>query len=224
VNPRGLHAVIWDFNGTLVDDVALAVRSINVELERRGLPPLAVGGYRELFGFPMAAYYRKLGFDLEVETMEGLADEFHADYLPGLPDCPLREGVAEILERMREAGVAQFVLSAMEEVTLKAAVRRLGIDRYFTGVYGRGDRLADSKVARGKELFQHFKIVAESALLIGDTDHDAEVACALGTSVALVAQGHQTAERLRGVGCPVFGTFHELGDALSLSAARAREA
>ncbi len=116
---------------------------------------------------------------------------------------------------MRQAGVAQFVLSAMEEVTLKAAVRRLGIDRYFRGVYGRGDRLADSKVARGKELFQHFNIAAEGTLLIGDTDHDAEVGCALGTSVVLVAQGHQSARKAsRALAARCSATFHELGDAL----------
>jgi phosphoglycolate phosphatase len=222
VNLERLRAVIWDFNGTLVDDTALAVRSINAQLSRRGLPLLTVNSYRAVFGFPMEEYYQRLGFDLEVETLEGLADEFHETYLPGLPECSLHEGVAELLETMRRAGLSQFVLSAMEQGVLRAAIKRLEIDRYFTGVYGLGNRLADSKVARGKELIQDFGLRGAETLLIGDTDHDAEVAQVLRISVALVAMGHQSAERLRALGCPVVDTFRELSEALALPEAEQR--
>ena len=221
---EGLRAVIWDFNGTLVDDTVLAVRSINTQLSRRGLPVLTIDSYRAVFGFPMTEYYRRLGFDVEVETRTELADEFHETYLPGLPECSLREGVAELLEAMRKAGLSQFVLSAMEEGVLRAAIRRLGVDPYFTGIYGLGSRLADSKIARGKELIQDFGLRGAQTLLVGDTDHDAEVGCALGLSVALVAQGQQSAERLRATGSPVYSDFRELGKALPLTASRAREA
>ncbi len=211
---RSLETVIWDFNGTLIDDLCLAVRSINVELERRGLPLVTVASYREVFAFPMADYYVRLGFDLTAETMEGLADEFHETYLPGLPSCPLHEGVADILEALSGLGIAQYVLSAMEEETLRASLKRLGIARCFQGVYGLGNRLADSKLSRGRDLVSDFQIAAETALFIGDTDHDLEVANALGTQVVLVAQGHQSAQKLRALGSPVFATFHELRQAL----------
>jgi len=219
---EGLRAVIWDFNGTLVDDTALAVRSINVQLSRRGLPLLTVDSYRAVFGFPMTEYYRRLGFDLEVEMLEGLADGFHETYLPGLPECSLHEGVVELLVAMSGAGLSQFVLSAMEEGALRAAIERLGIDHHFTGVYGLGNRLADSKVARGKELLQQFHLRGAETMLIGDTDHDAEVGCALGLSVSLVAQGHQSAERLRATGSPVHSDFRELSEALALPEAEQR--
>ena len=71
------RAVIWDFNGTLVDDVDLALRSINTMLVRRGLAPASRDVYRRAFGFPLADYYRRLGMDLSPETMAGLAGEFH---------------------------------------------------------------------------------------------------------------------------------------------------
>jgi len=214
VDARRLAAVIWDFNGTLIDDVSLAVRSINVELDRRGLPLVTVDSYREVFGFPMADYYVRLGFDLSRETMEGLADEFHETYLPGLPACPLHEGVTEILEGFAGLGIEQYVLSAMEEATLRASLERLGIARCFQGVYGLGNRLADSKLSRGRDLVFDFQIAVEGTLLIGDTDHDLEVGCALGTRVVLVAQGHQSAQKLCALGSPVFATFRELHDAL----------
>jgi phosphoglycolate phosphatase-like HAD superfamily hydrolase len=48
------------------------------------------------------------------------------------------------------------------------------------------------------------RLSGEKTLLIGDMDHDAEVAAALGMSVALVARGHQDGERLRAVTARVF--------------------
>ncbi len=210
-----ITAVIWDFNGTLIDDVELATRSINTLLLRRNMEPLTVTAYRRVFGFPLADYYRVIGLDLSHETMDGLADEFHEAYFLGLPECSLHEGVYEILVALQEAGTVQFVLSAMEEEALQAAIDRLGIGDFFAGVYGLNHRLADSKLVRGRELLASFRFRTERALLIGDTEHDAEVARALGTSVVLVAQGHQSAQRLSDIGCPVFGSFPDLKEALA---------
>ena len=91
-------AVIWDFNGTLVDDVELALAAINTMLARRGLPAVSREVYRSVFGFPLMDYYRKLGIDITRETPQNLADEFHSAYLPGLPACGLQKGVREILD------------------------------------------------------------------------------------------------------------------------------
>ena len=211
------RAIIWDFNGTLVDDVGLALRSINTMLTRRGLAPVTRDVYRHAFGFPLADYYRRLGMDLSRETMAGLADEFHEAYLPELPACGLQVGVRAILDSVRDAGGRQFVLSALEEGALRDAVERLGIGDYFAAVYGLDHRLADSKVVRGRELVERYGLHNVAALFVGDMDHDAEVARALEIPVALVAQGHQAPETLRACGCRVFETFHELRTAIEAS-------
>jgi phosphoglycolate phosphatase len=211
------RAVIWDFNGTLVNDVDLALRSINTMLTRRGLAPVTRDVYRRAFGFPLADYYRKLGVDLSRETMAGLADEFHAAYLPELPKCELHVGVKEILDLVHNAGGRQFVLSALEEGALRDAVERLGIGDCFGAVYGLDHRLGDSKLARGRELAERYGLSNKATLFVGDMDHDAEVARALDIPVALVAQGHQAPETLRACGCRVFETFAELRTAIETS-------
>ncbi len=205
-----VDTIIWDFNGTLVDDVDPALAAINRMLSRRGLPAVTRDVYRSVFGFPLSDYYRKLGVDVSRETMQGLADEFHEAYLPGLPACGLQEGVLEILDLATRSGRRQFVLSALEESELRRAIAGLGIADRFDAVCGLDHRLGDSKLARGRELFERHGLCAATTLLIGDMDHDAEVAAALGVEVALVARGHQSAETLRG-SCPrVFDSFREL--------------
>ena len=197
-------AVLWDFNGTLLDDVSLSVSSVNALLARRGLPSLTVTAYREVFGFPISAYNRAIGFDLEAESMETISDQFHVEYMRGLPEMTLHRDVPEALEAFRASGLRQFVLSAMEEKRLRGAIEALGIGSFFDAVYGLGDLLGHSKVARGRELLRDHRIDPAQALMIGDTDHDAEVARELGTQVALVAQAHQSAARLCTVTAAVY--------------------
>jgi phosphoglycolate phosphatase len=208
--PETRHAlVVWDFNGTLIDDVELVVRSVNVQLAKRRLPLLTVERYRELFGFPVADYYRRIGLDPSAESMEVLSSEFHDAYVPGLMGCPLHAGVVDALERFRALGERQFVLSAMEEGLLRLAIEHLGIAEFFEAVYGLAHLEADSKITRGRELLANHDIRPETGLLIGDTDHDAEVAAALGLSVVLIAQGHQSEERLRKMDRPVYRSVRD---------------
>lgn len=211
--PRTVDAVVWDFNGTLVDDVDPVVRSVNAQLEKRGLPGLTVERYRDVFGFPVAEYYRKIGLDSSSESMEELSSEFQAAYAPALMECPLHDGVAEALERLRGAGIRQFVLSAMEEELLRAAIEHLGIAAFFEAAYGLAHLKADSKLSRGRELLTDCKIRPEAALLIGDTDHDAEVADALGLFSILIARGHQGRAKLEATGHPVYDGVADLIEA-----------
>ena len=63
MTPTHTH-LIWDFNGTILQDMDLGIRCTNTMLTERGLPVIpSVEAYREIFGFPIDEYYRRLGFD-----------------------------------------------------------------------------------------------------------------------------------------------------------------
>ena len=207
---RELECVIWDFNGTLIDDLDHVVHSVNVQLAKRELPLLTKESYRSIFGFPVEEYYRRIGFSLEIESMADLSSEFFATYGPGLKNCPLHDGVIETLQRFKSIKLRQFVLSAMEEQMLRSMIEHLGVDDYFQGIYGLAHLEGDSKVSRGRDLLRDFDIEPNTALLIGDTNHDAEVAEELNLSAALVTLGHQSEERLRETSHAVYSSYREL--------------
>jgi len=213
--PSPIRAVIWDFNGTLIDDVELSVCAINTMLARRGLRHLDTEGYRQVFGFPLAAYYQKIGIDVRPGDLSSLADEFHASYLAGLHTCLPTKGVLEVLQLLQASGVKQVILSAMEEESLRSAIAGLGLGGFFDQVYGLEHRRADSKLERGRQLLQTLSLPPTEMLLIGDTDHDVEVARALGIRPFVVAQGHQSAHRLSAAGFDVFPDFERLCQALA---------
>jgi phosphoglycolate phosphatase len=193
----GIDHVIWDWNGTLLNDVPHAVDTINFLLEPRGLPLMSIERYREVFSFPIRQYYETLGFDLQAESFADLCDQFMARFLAKVGECPLAPGSRELLAQIKAAGKKQSVLSATEQGCLRGMMSQFGLSQYFDFVFGIADKLAVGKVQRGHDLMRESGVPPTRTLLIGDTDHDLEVAQALGISVLLVTHGHQSEERLK---------------------------
>lgn len=204
------EAIIWDWNGTLLNDVHIAIESINQLLRDRKLIPLNLERYLDVFMFPVQDYYEQIGFDLKNEPFEISASQFIAIYNKAVDDCGLHEDVIPLLSQLQQRGYRQFILSAMEQQTLEKTVSDNGISSFFEDLCGLSDHYAKSKVENGKSLILERGLDPERTLLIGDTTHDYDVALAIGCSCVLIAQGHQSKERLLSSGAVVFDRLDEI--------------
>lgn len=189
--------VVWDWNGTLLDDVQISVDTINRMLRKKRLDELTVEKYKAVFGFPVKEYYEGIGYDFNRDDWEAISLDFVDTYGELSKDVVLTSGVNSVLARLKEFGVRQYVLSALQEDLLEEMLERFGIRDYFEGVCGSDNIYADGKVARGERMLQVYPIDPRETLMVGDTLHDAEVAEALGFDIRLYAGGHNSAERLR---------------------------
>lgn len=188
-------AVIWDFNGTILSDVELSVEGLNLLRTRRRMEPVSAQQYRDVFGFPIEDYYRSIGFDTAQEDFGVLSREYHDHYFANVHRCTTHRHIPELMRELHTLGVRQFVLSAMYESELRVAMDRLALTRFVEAVYGLGDLLARSKVERGHELVKHLGLAGSDIVLIGDTEHDIEVARELGVLPITLTIGHQSAHR-----------------------------
>ncbi len=105
-------------------------------------------------------------------------------------------GVGEILKSLKVTRT-QSILSAAAQWHLDEITAHFNIQHHFHYRFGIDNHYAGSKLDRGKELIEVSGIPAADTILIGDTDHDYEVAGELGISCLLVADGHQSPERLK---------------------------
>ena len=195
---KNAEHVIWDWNGTLLDDLEHAVACGNHLLRDHGLPLVDLANYRSRFRFPIKAYYDDLGFDYSKESFASLCDRFVDRFMAGVRDLPLMKDTTAVVEELHARGIQQSILSATDQINLDETIRHFKLDRYFMHVYGIGDKMAGSKIARGEELIRTAKAPLEKTVMVGDTLHDLEVAQALGIEALLIAHGHQDVERLRG--------------------------
>lgn len=194
--------IIWDWNGTLLDDVDAAVSALNHMLADRHLPLTTREFYRAHFGFPARAFYEQLHMDPD-DDWDRICIDFHR-YIAEAPQS-IRTTAPSALALARDLGLGQSILSALREDILRRNISLAGIAQFFDEIYGVDNLDGASKLARGHELVaalrSNGKLPPSRPLyFIGDTLHDAEVAAAMGASAVLVDGGHQTAERLASSG------------------------
>jgi len=188
--------IIWDWNGTLLNDVQMCVDCMNVLLEKRQLTRLSLETYRDVFNFPVKDYYEEIGFDYSREDFEIPAKEFMDLYHHFLPETELFSCVVEVLEHFKRNGYLQLVLSAMEHNSLMKTLEEKGILNYFDAVSGIDNIYAGSKQEMARAFLHRLGLNSHDMVLVGDTLHDREVAQTLGIDYLLVAAGHQSKTRL----------------------------
>lgn len=202
--------ILWDWNGTLLDDVQLCVDALNRLLARYGYPQrYDRDQYRAIFGFPVQEYYARAGFDFSRHSFDELAVSFMEDYIPASARCPLMEGARDALDAFANAGLRQVILSASPVPTLAQQAAQRDVTRYFDRLLGLGDIYAKSKVDLGLRYLQETGFDPARAVMIGDSTHDFEVARALGVGCVLQSGGHQPSEVLRETGAPVVPGLRE---------------
>ena len=204
--------VVWDFNGTLLDDLQACLDALNALLRAWKRPPLTRDDYRRTFGFPVAAFYRGLGIAPATPyDWEALAESFHMRYLFS-KTLALQPGAREAVLALRAAGVRQGVLSALEQQILEIQLEQFGLARHMDFICGSRNYDGASKADAARALG-----LQGDVLLVGDTLHDAEVARRQGWRCILCSAGHQTPERLRTAGFPVIPSLHPLPARLGLA-------
>jgi len=207
---KDFETIIWDWNGTLLDDVDVCIESINSMLSVRGHNALDRAAYRDIFTFPVRDYYELAGFDFSKERFDVVAIEFIDLYREKVRQCGVFPHARPALDWFAGKGYSQYVISAMEHRFLMETLRQCGIDHYFEDFSGVRDHLANGKATMAADFIQKRGIIPEKTLFIGDTLHDFEVADGLGMNCLLVAEGHQSEVRLKESGCEVVGSLSQV--------------
>ncbi len=202
--------VLWDWNGTLLDDVDLAVEVMNGLLTARALPLLDRARYRRVYGFPVRDYLKRLGLGPEHGSFDELARTYLREYDRRARDIPVRAQGRSLLARLRGRGVGQVLLSAARAWHVRELVAHHDLGEYFDDLLGIEDLHASGKLEVARAWLDRTGLDAAGMLLVGDTDHDHEVATSVGASCVLVADGHQHEARLRACGCPAVSELAEL--------------
>ena len=200
--------VIWDFNGTIVDDVRLGIDSVNTMLAKRSLATLSgVEEYRRRLRFPIIDYYRDLGFDFDAEPYETLAHEWIALYNAGADKVEATVGVREAIEAIASAKIPQIIISASERKMMLRALDRLSLTAFFDEILGQDNVYAAGKLETARSF--EANCGASSPVVIGDTLHDFEMARELKAEGILYTLGHCSLSDLKKTGAALVSDLRD---------------
>ncbi|MET9699758.1 HAD family hydrolase [Streptomyces sp. NPDC006529] len=199
-----IRLAVFDLDGTLVDSPRAIVATFGAAFDALGVTRPADLAVRATIGLPL-----ERAFALLLEAQQGRgADEilvaeavrlyrrfFDTIVLPQAPDLVF-PGVAEGLARLREDGVALAVATSKYHRPADALLTAAGLREYFAEVIG-ADEVSRPKPdpESGQVILDRLGIVAEHAVMVGDTTHDLLMAKAAGMrSVAVTYGVHSPAE------------------------------
>jgi phosphoglycolate phosphatase len=214
---EGFDHLILDWNGTLIDEIGLAVECVNQAGLPCGVPPVTEVDYRRHFGFPIKRFYEALGFDFARFSFEETMAAYLGGFNARVGDCTLHKGAPELIQAARRAGMTISILSASHTDILLKTLHRHHLGDAFDHVFGLSDEAAAGKTAIARRLDAALGEPGRRALLVGDTDHDLEVAEACGWHAVAVTHGHQATDRFDRARADLFGG---LRDVVALCASR----
>ncbi|MFF5763588.1 HAD family hydrolase [Streptomyces tanashiensis] len=206
---HGKH-LVWDWNGTLLDDIGAVIGATNAAFAELGLESLTLERYRELYTVPVPKFYERLmgrlPTDEEWTVMDGA---FHRHYWERAESCGLTIGAAELLAARQESGLTQSLLSLAPHTELIPLVRRHGIAERFVRMDGRPDASTDGKSGHMVRHLAALEVPAERVVVIGDAADDALAAAHVGARAVLYTGGSHSRASLARVGVPVVDSLEE---------------
>ncbi|MGW1868689.1 HAD family hydrolase [Streptomyces mauvecolor] len=207
--------LVWDWNGTLLDDNVAIIEATNAAFAELGLEPITLERYRDLYCVPIPRFYQRLIGRLPTDAEWLVMDAaFHQQYWARADTCGLTEGAAELLAARWAAGLSQSLLSMAPHEHLVPIVRRHGITGHFVRVDG---RTGPSHGSKAEHMVRHLtalraadpEISGERTVVIGDAVDDAVAAAAVGAKAVLYTGGSHSRASLAAAGVPVVDSLAE---------------
>ncbi|MEV4412711.1 HAD hydrolase-like protein [Catellatospora sp. NPDC049609] len=209
---RGTKHLVWDWNGTLLDDLSLVVAATNTAFASVAVPGVTyvvtADEHRRDFRRPISEYYAGvLGRPVDDVEFAVLDRVFHDAYRAGLAEMALAAGA---LDALRGWTGSQSLLSMWFHHELVPTVTRYGIHSHFVRMDGLLDATGGGfKAGHLKRHLAELRLEGSDVVLIGDSIDDADAAASVGARCVLYTGGFTDPDRLRAYGVPVADTLVE---------------
>lgn len=184
------HNILWDWNGTLIDDAVTSLNCVNDMLSEMNKPLITLDQYYTYVETPIIGFYRHILTEDELD-FPTISKSFHDSYNRRINETSLAKNAIKVLKTLKENGAKQYIITATKEESAKKLTKEYNVSEYFDGIFGADNTLAESKVERALTFFKNNNINPTDTVFIGDSLHDLETANALGVDCILVTFGHQ---------------------------------
>lgn len=212
-NMKKYECVVWDWNGTIVDDVNTSLMSVNDMLIKRNLPTITIQQYHQYLDTPIYKFYEHI-FDLNKITFDVIQSEFNSGYNKYIPDNPLNDGAIAVMKMLKESDINQVIVSSSNQDIVQNGAEKFGVAEYMNYISGSSDNFVGSKVERAIGVISKITTDYSKVVVIGDTLHDCQLANEIGADCILLSTGHQSKADLQTTGKPVIDSLNELNQYL----------
>ena len=185
-----IRNIIFDWSGTLVDDLPAVLQASNFVLTQSGRPAMTLAQFRAEFSLPFTRFYDRHTPEVPLAKLE---EWFHAEFRNAQGSVVPQPHAGEFLRFCRERGMRMFLLSTVNGEHFAAQNRVLGFDalleKAYTDIWDKREKIHD--------ILRDHSLNPDETLFIGDMEHDIETARHGGIHSCAVLTGFNTLEQLR---------------------------
>jgi len=210
-----MHHIVWDWNGTLFDDLHIVVDAVNTSLAHFGEGPIDADAYRAHYRRPVPLFYESLlGRAIGEAMWRTIDEEFHRAYHASLDRAGLAPDAIPAVDAVLRAGGSQSVLSMWWHDQLVPAVQAFGLDEWMIAVEGHSGAPGETKAQHLACHVEQLRLIHPGlsdarVVAIGDITDDAAAAMAVGMDCVLYDSGSQPRSVLEGENVPVADSLLE---------------
>lgn len=206
-----IKTIVWDWNGTLLNDVDINIAIINRMLSFFDIQTITKDYYRSIFSFPIYDFYKKLGFKVDKIPFlyEELIENYNEMYRKELFCSSLFTNSECLLQYIDKFDVQNIVLSGQNQKDLDEQIDHFGIRKYFDFVKGSKQKDASDKEEQLSNIMQCQNLSPQDILIIGDTIYDWKIAASHGSPCVLLTHGHQSEKVLSQTHAKIFSDFSQ---------------
>lgn len=185
-----IRNIIFDWSGTLVDDLPAVLKASNYVLNQAGKPAMTLDQFRAEFQLPFTGFYDRHTPDVPMEQLE---EWFHSEFKRAQTSVCELPHAREFLKFCREKKFKTFLLSTVHGDHFKVQCSVTGFDAFldkpYTDVWDKREKI--------HEILVENNLKPEETLFVGDMMHDIETAKHGGVHSCAVLTGYNTLEQLR---------------------------
>ncbi len=185
-----IRNIIFDWSGTLVDDLPAVLQASNFVLTQSGQPAMTLEKFRAEFTLPFKKFYDRHTPDVPMAQLETW---FHREFRQAQASVVELPHARAFLEFCRAHKIRTFLLSTIHADHFAAQNRRLGLDAFldrpYTDVWDKREKI--------HAILRENNLRADETLFIGDMEHDIETARHGGIHSCAVLTGYNTVDQLR---------------------------
>jgi phosphoglycolate phosphatase len=185
-----IRNIIFDWSGTLVDDLPAVLEATNYVLKQAERPEITLERFRAEFCLPFTSFYERFVPHIPLPQLEIW---FHSRFKEAQGSVCALPHAREFLEFCRARKLRTFLLSTVhrDHFAVQSSVTGFGefLDRPYLNVWDKRKKIHDILEENG--------LIADETLFIGDMQHDIETAQHGGVHSCAVLTGYNTLDQLR---------------------------
>ena len=185
-----IRNIIFDWSGTLVDDLPAVLKASNFVLAQAGKPAMSLEQFRAEFSLPFKKFYDRHTPEVPLEKLEIW---FHAEFKRAQTSVIELPHAREFLEFCRQHKIRTFLLSSVHDDHFKIQCEVTGfgefLERPYVGVWDKREKIHG--------ILAENNLLPDETVFIGDMEHDIETARYGGVHSCAVLTGYNTLLQLR---------------------------